>query len=185
MWLLKVALCVAMCLAGASLAMNHKEMKQKVDGSPVIGIDLGTTYSCVGIYKNGRVEVIPNEFGNRITPSYVAWTDEERLVGEAAKNQASNNPSRSIYVIKRLMGRSFNEPEVQSDMKMVPYEVTNKDGKPWVAVDIPGSGKKKISPEEISSMILQKMKQIAENYLGEEVKYAVVTVPAYFNDAQR
>lgn len=131
MWLLKVAICIALCLAGAAYASSRTEKRDKIDG-PVIGIDLGTTYSCVGVFKNGRVEVIPNEFGNRITPSYVAWTDEERLVGEPAKNQASNNPFRSIYVIKRLMGRQFSEPEVQRDMKMVPYEITNKDGKPWV-----------------------------------------------------
>ena len=133
MWLLKVAICIAMCLAGAAYASSSRTEKKdnKIDG-PVIGIDLGTTYSCVGVFKNGRVEVIPNEFGNRITPSYVAWTDDERLVGEPAKNQASSNPFRSIYVIKRLMGRHFSESEVQRDMKMVPYEITNKDGKPWV-----------------------------------------------------
>jgi heat shock protein 5 len=104
-----------------------------VDG-PVIGIDLGTTYSCVGIFKNGRVEIIPNEFGNRITPSYVAWTDEEKLVGESAKNQAHINPKRSVYVVKRLMGRSFEDKEVQRDMKWLPYDIINKAGKPYVKV---------------------------------------------------
>ena len=103
--------------------------KSEVDG-PVIGIDLGTTYSCVGIFKNGRVEIIPNEFGNRITPSFVAFTDEERLVGEAAKNQAANNPKRSIYVVKRLIGRKFDDKEVQRDLKWLPYDVVSKGGKP-------------------------------------------------------
>jgi heat shock protein 5 len=158
--------------------------KAKVDG-PVIGIDLGTTYSCVGIFKNGRVEIIPNELGNRITPSVVAFTDEERLVGEAAKNQASNNAKRSIYVVKRLIGRKFDDKEVQRDLKWLPYDVVSKAGKPYVSVEMPGVGQKQLSPEEVSAMILTRMKEIAENYLGQEVKHAVVTVPAYFNDAQR
>merc|ERR1712028_92307 len=158
--------------------------KNKING-PVIGIDLGTTYSCVGIFKNGRVEIIQNELGNRITPSYVAFTDEERLVGEAAKNQASNNVERSIYVVKRLIGRKFDDKEVQRDLKWLPYQVISKSGKPYVNVKMPGVGMKALSPEEVSSMILVKMKEIAEAYLGEEVKHAVVTVPAYFNDAQR
>jgi heat shock protein 5 len=158
--------------------------KAKVDG-PVIGIDLGTTYSCVGIFKNGRVEIIPNELGNRITPSVVAFTDEERLVGEAAKNQASNNAKRSIYVVKRLIGRKFDDKEVQRDLKWLPYDVVSKAGKPYVSVEMPGVGQKQLSPEEVSAMVLTRMKEIAENYLGQEVKHAVVTVPAYFNDAQR
>jgi len=160
------------------------DKKREVDG-PVIGIDLGTTYSCVGIFKNGRVEIIPNELGNRITPSFVAFTDEERLVGESAKNQASINPERSIYVVKRLIGRKFEDKEVQRDIKWLPYSVVNKAGKPYVAVEMPGVGQKQLSPEEVSAMVLTKMKEVAENYLGQEVKYAVVTVPAYFNDAQR
>jgi heat shock protein 5 len=151
---------------------------------PVIGIDLGTTYSCVGIFKNGQVEIIQNELGNRITPSVVAFTDEERLVGEAAKNQASINPKRTIYSVKRLMGRKFLDKEVQLDRKLLPYEIVDKDSKPYISVEIKGQ-KKEYSPEEISAMILQKMKQIAENYLGKEVKNAVITVPAYFNDSQR
>ena len=156
-----------------------------VDG-PVIGIDLGTTYSCVGIFKNGRVEIIPNEFGNRITPSYVAFTDDEKLVGEAAKNQAAINPKRTIYVIKRLIGRKFDDKEVQRDAKWVPYKVVKgKGGKPMVRTQVVGGVEKDLSAEEISSMILVKMKEIAENYLGREVKHAVITVPAYFNDAQR
>ena len=159
--------------------------KKEVDG-PVIGIDLGTTYSCVGIFKNGRVEIIPNEFGNRITPSFVAYTDEERLVGEAAKNQAANNPERSIYVVKRLIGRQFRDEEVQRDMKYVPYKIVEENKKAYVEVKMPGSPKpKRLSPEEVSAIILTKMKETAENYLGQDVKFAVITVPAYFNDAQR
>ena len=158
--------------------------KKEVDG-PVVGIDLGTTYSCVGIFKNGRVEIIPNEFGNRITPSFVAWTDEERLVGEAAKNQAHLNPKRSVYVVKRLIGRAFDEKEVQRDLKWLPYDVVSKGGKPYIRARIQGGEEKTLSPEEISAMILVKMKEIAENYLGREVKHAVITVPAYFNDQQR
>jgi heat shock protein 5 len=146
---------------------------------------LGTTYSCVGIFKNGRVEIIPNELGNRITPSYVAFTDDERLVGEAAKNQAHMNPSRSINVVKRLIGRNFEDKEVQRDVKYLGYKVVSKGGKPYVSVELPGNQNKELSPEEISAMILVKMKEVAENYLGKAVKHAVVTVPAYFNDAQR
>ena len=167
----------------SSLAAAAKQ-ETKVDG-PVVGIDLGTTYSCVGIYKNGRGEIIPNEFGNRITPSFVAFTDEERLVGEAAKNQASLNPERSIFVVKRLIGRRFNDKEVQRDRKHLPYKITEKDGKPYITAKIQGGEQKTLAPEEISAMVLTKMKEIAENYLGREVKHAVITVPAYFNDAQR
>jgi len=155
-----------------------------VDG-PVIGIDLGTTYSCVGIFKNGRVEIIPNELGNRITPSFVAFTDDERLVGEAAKNQAAINPERSIYVVKRLIGRNFDDKEVQRDLKWLPYKVVNKGGKPYVSTPVPGGEIKQFSLEEILAMILVRMKEIAENYLGREVKHAVITVPDYFNDSQR
>ena len=160
-----MVLLVTLCLSGAAYA-SASSGKKEIDG-PVIGIDLGTTYSCVGVYKNGRVEIIPNEFGNRITPSYVAWTDEERLVGEAAKNQASDNPERSVYVIKRLMGRSFDDDEVQKDIKWLPYKVVSKSGKPYVSMEVPGAdGLKKLSPEEISAMILMKMKTTAEQYLG-------------------
>ena len=111
------------------------QKKKDIDG-PVIGIDLGTTYSCVGIFKNGRVEIIPNEFGNRITPSFVAFSDEERLVGEAAKNQAAVNPKRSIYVVKRLIGRQFDDKEVQRDLKWLPYDIVNKGGKPYIRTQI-------------------------------------------------
>jgi len=157
--------------------------KKEIDG-PVIGIDLGTTYSCVGIFKNGRVEIIPNNLGNRITPSYVAFTDEEKLVGEAAKNQGSINPERTIFVVKRLIGRNFEDKEVQRDLKYLPYKVVPKSGKPYIQIQT-NQGEKTLSPEEVSAMILVKMKEVAEAYLGREVKYAVVTVPAYFNDAQR
>ena len=150
---------------------------------PVVGIDLGTTYSCVGIYKNGRVEIIPNELGNRITPSFVAFTDDERLVGEAAKNQASNNPERSIFAVKRLIGRDYKDKEIQGDKKLLPYSIVDKNGKPYIEAKIMGGEVKRMSPEEISAIVLTKMKEIAENYLGQEVKNAVITVPAYFNDA--
>jgi len=145
---------------------------------------LGTTYSCVGIFKNGRVEIIANDQGNRITPSYVAFTDDERLVGEAAKNQATINPSQTLFDVKRLIGRRFTDSSVQKDLKLLPFEIVNSAGKPMIGVKIKGEDKT-MSPEEVSSMILTKMKETAENYLGQEVKHAVVTVPAYFNDAQR
>jgi molecular chaperone DnaK (HSP70) len=151
----------------------------------VIGIDLGTTYSCVGVYKNGRVEIVANDQGNRITPSYVAFSsDGERLIGDAAKNQATTNPRRTIYDVKRLIGRKFEDKEVQRDKKLVSYDIVDKQGKPYVSVDVKGE-KKVFSPEEVSAMILQKMRDTAEAFLGKSVKHAVVTVPAYFNDAQR
>merc|ERR1711957_943070 len=183
---LSLLLSSAALLASSAFAEEEVKSKKKgvVDGH-VIGIDLGTTYSCVGIFKNGRVEIIPNEQGNRITPSFVAFNDEERLVGEAAKNQAHINPKRSIYVVKRLIGRKFDDKEVQRDAKWLPYDVISKGGKPYISIDMPGMGKKSFSPEEVSAMILTKMKDIAESYLSEEIKYAVITVPAYFNDAQR
>ncbi|EER93587.1 hypothetical protein BDA96_01G123700 [Sorghum bicolor] len=152
---------------------------------PVIGIDLGTTYSCVGVYRNGHVDIVANDQGNRITPSWVAFTDEERLVGEAAKNQAPLNPQRTIFDIKRLIGRRFDDEEVQRDVRYLPYKVVNKGGKPYVEVPMKGGERKTFSPEEISAMILSKMRETAESYLGHRVADAVVTVPAYFNDAQR
>ena len=164
------------------LAEEAKDDK-KIEG-PVIGIDHGTTYSCVGIFRNGSVEIIPNELGNRITPSVVAFTDDDRLVGEAAKNQAALNPKRTIYSVKRLIGRKYNDKEVQMDKKLLPYDIIDKDGKPYIQVEIKGN-KKLYSPEEISAMVLTKMKTVAENFLGTKVKNAVITVPAYFNDSQR
>lgn len=151
----------------------------------VIGIDLGTTYSCVGVYKNGHVEIIANDQGNRITPSWVAFTDTERLIGEAAKNQAAMNPDRTVFDVKRLIGRKYDDKEVQRDVKLLPYKIVNKDGKPYIQVKIRDGEIKVFSPEEISAMILVKMKETAEAYLGKKIKDAVVTVPAYFNDAQR
>ncbi|KAJ3092812.1 ATPase with role in protein import into the ER [Quaeritorhiza haematococci] len=154
---------------------------------PVIGIDLGTTYSCVGVYKNGRVEIIANDQGHRITPSYVAFTAEgERLVGDAAKNQAPMNPTNTIFDAKRLVGRNFNDKDVQQDIKLWPFKIVqNKAGKPLIEVEIKEGERKQFAPEEVSAMVLGKMKEIAESYLGQKVTHAVVTVPAYFNDAQR
>jgi len=174
--------------ASALLArVSGKEEEKKVDG-PVIGIDLGTTYSCVGIYKNGRVEIIPNDQGNRITPSYVAFpTDEDgeaRLIGEAAKQQATVNPEQTLFDVKRLIGRRYKDKSVQSDKKLLPYDIVDKAGKPYIRVKVKGE-KKDMSPEEVSALVLVKMKETAENYLGKSVSHAVITVPAYFSDAQR
>ncbi|OQN98373.1 78 kDa glucose-regulated protein [Cryoendolithus antarcticus] len=151
---------------------------------PVIGIDLGTTYSCVGIMKGGKVEILVNDQGNRITPSWVAWNDEERLVGDAAKNQFASNPERTIFDIKRLIGRKFSDRDLQKDIKHFPFKVVDKAGQPRVQVEVNGA-QKTFTPEEVSAMVLGKMKEVAEQYLGEKVTNAVVTVPAYFNDAQR
>ncbi|KAI1504678.1 heat shock protein 70 family [Biscogniauxia marginata] len=150
----------------------------------VIGIDLGTTYSCVGVMQKGKVEILVNDQGNRITPSYVAFTEEERLVGDAAKQQAASNPHNTIYDVKRFIGRKWDEKTLQNDLKHFPYKVIEKDGKPIIQVDVQGSPKK-FTPEEISAVILGKMKEVAESYLGKKVTHAVVTVPAYFNDNQR
>jgi heat shock protein 1/8 len=150
-----------------------------------IGIDLGTTYSCVGVFQNGRVEIIANDQGNRTTPSYVAFTDEERLIGDGAKNQASMNPVNTVHDAKRLLGRSFDDTKVQDDMKLWTFNVVNDgNNKPKVKVQYKGDTSEFFA-EEISAMVLTKMKEIAEAYLGEKVTDAVVTVPAYFGDAQR
>ncbi|KAL2550806.1 Mediator of RNA polymerase II transcription subunit 37f [Forsythia ovata] len=171
-------------LLGSLFAFSIAEEESSKLGT-VIGIDLGTTYSCVGVFKDGHVEIIANDQGNRITPSWVAFTDNERLIGEAAKNLAAVNPERTIFDVKRLIGRKFEDKEVQKDMKLVPYKIVNKDGKPYIQVQIKDGETKVFSPEEISAMILIKMKETAESYLGKKIKDAVVTVPAYFNDAQR
>jgi L1 cell adhesion molecule like protein len=152
--------------------------------SRAIGIDLGTTYSCVGVWQNDHVEIIANDQGNRTTPSYVSFTTEERLIGDAAKSMASSNPSNTVFDAKRLIGKKFTDSSVQSDMKHFSYDVINKEGKPFISVDFMGENKV-FSPEEISSMVLIKMKEIAEAFLGSTVTDAVVTVPAYFNDSQR
>jgi len=150
-----------------------------------IGIDLGTTYSCVGVWQNDRCEIIANDQGNRTTPSYVAFTDSERLVGDAAKNQAAMNSRNTVFDAKRLIGRKFSDPTTQSDIAHFPFEVVSKgEDKPSIAVQYKGE-KKEFLPEEISSMVLVKMKEVAEAYLGADCTDAVVTVPAYFNDAQR
>jgi len=149
-----------------------------------IGIDLGTTYSCVGVWQNDHVEIIANDQGNRTMPSYVSFTKDERLIGEAAKSLAANNPKNTVFDAKRLIGNNFNDEKVQSDMKHFSYDVINKDGKPFIEVEFRGETKV-FAPEEISSMVLGKMKEIAEAYLGGPVTDAVITVPAYFNDSQR
>jgi heat shock protein 5 len=174
---------VVLFVAGIAATVVAAEEASKL--GTVIGIDLGTTYSCVGVYKNGHVEIIANDQGNRITPSWVAFTDSERLIGEAAKNQAAVNPERTVFDVKRLIGRKFDDKEVQRDIKLFPYKIISKDGKPNIQVKVKDGEVKVFSPEEISAMVLMKMKETAEAFLGKKIKDAVVTVPAYFNDAQR
>merc|ERR1711968_394972 len=164
---------------------NNYKPQQLESMAPAIGIDLGTTYSCVGVWQNEKCEIIANDNGNRTTPSYVAFTDTERLIGDAAKNQTATNPRNTVFDAKRLIGRDIHDSHVQSDMKSWPFKVVPKNGKqPHLQVEHKGE-LKTFSPEEISSMILVKMKETAEAYLGENVKEAVITVPAYFNDQQR
>jgi len=165
---------------------DDKKEKEKESVGTVIGIDLGTTYSCVGVFKNGRVEIIPNDQGNRITPSYVAFTaDGERLIGDAAKNQLTSNPENTIFDAKRLIGREWSDSSVQHDAKFFPFKLIEKNKKPHIHVQVNEKDTKTFAAEEISAMVLVKMKETAEAYLGKKVTHAVVTVPAYFNDAQR
>jgi molecular chaperone DnaK (HSP70) len=151
-----------------------------------IGIDLGTTYSCVGIYKDGKVEIIANDQGNRTTPSWVAFTEDgQKLVGDPAKGQASSNTANTVFDVKRLIGHKFNDPKTQEDIRTLPYKVVEgRNGNCEIVVTHKGE-QKRFTPEEISAMILTNMKETAESYLGEKVSDAVITVPAYFNDAQR
>jgi len=152
---------------------------------PAVGIDLGTTYSCVGVWRNESVDIIANDMGERTTPSYVSFSDTERLIGQAAKNQCSRNPTNTIFDAKRLIGRKFSDPIVKSDMKLWPFTVKEgSGGRPVIEVQFKGE-KRQFFPEEVSSMVLSKMKETAEAYIGESVKDAVITVPAYFNDSQR
>ncbi|KAL2344956.1 hypothetical protein Fmac_006241 [Flemingia macrophylla] len=152
---------------------------------PAIGIDLGTTYSCVGVWQHDRVEIIANDQGNRTTPSYVGFTDTERLIGDAAKNQVAMNPINTVFDAKRLIGRRFTDASVQSDIKLWPFKVIpGAADKPTIVVNYKGE-EKQFAAEEISPMVLIKMREIAEAYLGSTVKNAVITVPAYFNDSQR
>ena len=149
----------------------------------LFGIDLGTTYSCVWVFQRGKVEIIADDQGNRTTASYVAFTDTERLIGDAAKNQVAMNPNNTVFDAKRLIGRRFDDPIVRSDMKLWPFKVVSDRGKPKVQVEY--KGETKTYPEEVSSMVLVKMREISDAFLGHKVNNAVITVPAYFNDSQR
>jgi heat shock protein 5 len=180
---LGLTLAILLAVSPECASIDTAAGKGTVSG-PVMGIDLGTTYSCVGVYKNGRVEILQNDQGNRITPSVVAFTKEGRLIGEAAKNQASLDPTNTVYDAKRLIGRNFYDESVQADAKLWPFKLINKDGKPQIEVEVDGKAKA-FAPEEVSSMVLTKMRKIAEGYLGQTVTNAVITCPAYFNDQQR
>ncbi|KAL9636538.1 MAG: hypothetical protein Q9164_002756 [Protoblastenia rupestris] len=183
-FILLFVLVTPLALVGKANAQSDEQAPMREDLGDVIGIDLGTTYSCVGVMQNGKVEIIVNDQGHRITPSYVAFNDEERLIGDAAKNQYASNPQRTIYDAKRLIGRKWADKDVQADIKHFPFRVTNQNDKPAVTVEVSGKDRS-FTPEEISAMVLGKMRDVAESYLGKPVKNAVVTVPAYFNDNQR
>ena len=168
-----------------SLSLQFNNTREtRMARAPAIGIDLGTTYSCVGVFRHGQVEIVANDQGQRTTPSYVAFTHTERLVGDAARGQAAINPENTIFDAKRLIGRRFTDEAVQRDMKTWPFRVVEDGGKPKVRATFRGEAKT-LAPEEVSSMVLAKMKETAEAYLGMPVTDAVITVPAYFNDAQR
>jgi len=186
LYLALMALLLSAKFAGADEEDDDDDEDEDEDPGmgKVIGIDLGTTYSCVGVYQNSKVEIIANDQGNRITPSYVAFTETERLVGDAAKHQAAVNPKNTVYDAKRLIGRKFNDRTVVKDRKLWPFEIVNKEKKPHVKVVFKGE-ERLFAPEEISAFVLQKMKATAESWLGHEVTHAVVTVPAYFDDSQR
>ncbi|PBK78777.1 heat shock protein 70 [Armillaria solidipes] len=175
------AVLAIICLCPTSVKASPND--DKIEG-PVIGIDLGTTYSCVGVQRGDRVEIIANDQGHRITPSWVGFKDGERLIGESAKHAFHSNPHNTVFDAKRLIGRRVDDPDVQKDMKHWPFKVQEKNGKPAISVQYDGETRD-FYPEEISAMVLSRMKEIAESYLGEKVSHAVVTVPAYFNDAQR
>jgi heat shock protein 5 len=181
-WWVTLAFLFGALFLAVPLAVGQQQQGE----GPIVGIDLGTTYSCVGVYKDGNVEIIPNDQGNRITPSYVAFSDNnnERLVGDAAKNQATINPENTVFDVKRLIGRSFTDKSVQADKKLVPFQIVSEANKPRIKVTQDGK-QVTFAPEEISAMVLGKMKAIAESFLGETVTRAVVTVPAYFTDEQR
>jgi len=170
---------LVLCFSKVSFADDDEGVS-----GPVVGIDLGTTYSCVAVFRNGKAEIITNDLGNRITPSYVHFTENERLVGEGAKNKAHTNPENTFFDVKRFIGRKWDEPATQYEVKNMPYKIFKKDNKPYLKAVVNGK-EKEYAPEEISSMVLGKMKVIAESFLSQDVNHAVVTVPAYFNDAQR
>merc|ERR1711981_1326378 len=171
--------------AQAQTTKVYKQTRNMTSHKPAIGIDLGTTYSCVGVWQHDRVEIIANDQGNRTTPSYVAFTSTERLIGDAAKNAAAMNPRNTVFDAKRLIGRKFDDPVIQADMKHWPFKINTCPGnKPAIQVEFKGENKT-FAPEEISAMVLTKMKDTAETYLGKTVHKAVITVPAYFNDSQR
>ncbi len=176
-------LCIS--LLGHTLFKADCMIRKYTKMSPIIGIDLGTTFSCVGIFQNDRVEIIASESGARTVPSMVSFTESERLIGDAARAAAAAYSRSTVFDAKRMIGRPFNDPQLQSDLKHFPYKVFDDGkGRPKIEVETK-DGAKQFYPEEISAMVLQKMKSIAEAYLGTSVKDAVVTVPAYFNDAQR